>query len=289
MAFFSTASTPPRRCAVLVATRDRRDLLIHQCAPAIRRQSSSPALVVIVNDGRSLSPEVERNLHGSLSPIPAVVLENRRAPGAAGAWNTGLEYLRGRHDGFVALLDDDDEWDPHHLEVNQAAALREGADVVVSGLRRVVDGVEIRRPLVAKLDARDFLVGNPGWQGSNTFVSMPLFTAVRGFRDGLASLNDRDLAFRILQSTGVRVCCTGEWTSSWHVGSDRPTLSTPRSAAKISGLRWFWRIYGPRMTTEEAAGFFRRADRCFGVAPDEIVLPGSDVPPHIHAHGDLAP
>ncbi|HEV7590056.1 MAG TPA: hypothetical protein VGO40_18205, partial [Longimicrobium sp.] len=123
----------------------------------------------------------------------------------------------------------------------------------------------------------------------NTFASMRLLAAVRGFRDGLASLNDRDLAFRILQSTGVRVSYTEEWTSSWHVGSDRPTLSTPRSPAKLSGLRWFWRIYGQRMTSEEAAGFFQRADRCFGVLPDEIVFPGHDVPPHTRPHGDLAP
>ena len=284
----STASTRSRDCAVLVATRNRCDLLTQRCVPAIRRQSSPPALVVIVNDGRSLSPEIARNLHGSLSPIPTVLLENCRVPGAAGAWNTGLEYLRGGHDGFVALLDDDDEWDPHHLEVNQAAALQDGADVVVSGLRRVVDGIEIPRPVVMSLDARDFLVGNPGWQGSNTYVSIRLLTAVRGFRDGLASLNDRDLAFRVLQRTGVRVSYTGEWTSRWHVGSDRPTLSTPRSAAKISGLRWFWRIYGPQMTSGEAAGFFQRADRCFGVDPDEIVSPGCDVPPHTHPHGDLA-
>jgi hypothetical protein len=244
---------------------------------------------VIVNDGGRFSREVQRNLRRRLSPIPTVVLENRRVPGAAGAWNTGLEYMHGRHDGFVALLDDDDDWDAHHLELNQAAALAGRADVVISGLRRVVDGIEIPRPLVARLDARDFLVGNPGWQGSNTFVSTRLLTAVRGFRDGLASLNDRDLAFRILQSQGVRVSYTGEWTSSWHVGSDRPALSTPRAPGKISGLRWFWRIYGPRMTGEEAAGFFLRADRCFGVAPDEIVSPGRDVPPHTHPHGDLAP
>jgi hypothetical protein len=257
--------------------------------PAIRRQSSPPALVVIVNDGRRFSRELRRNLQSRLWPIPTIVLENRRVPGAAGAWNTGLEYMQGRHDGFVALLDDDDDWDAHHVEINHAAALSGRAHVVISGLRRVVDGIEIRRPLVTRLDARDFLVGNPGWQGSNTFVSMRLLTAVRGFRDGLASLNDRDLAFRILQSHGVRVSCTGEWTSSWHVGSDRPTLSTPRSPGKISGLRWFWRIYGPQMTGEEAAGFFQRAHRCFGVARDEIVAPGGDVPAHTQPHGDLSP
>jgi glycosyltransferase involved in cell wall biosynthesis len=244
-------------------------------------------VVVIVNDGSRFSRNQRREIEALLSPLPAVILKNTHVPGAAGAWNLGLAYLHGCHNGFVALLDDDDEWDAGHLEINRAAALRSGADVVVSGLRRTVDGSEVPRPLVERLDARDFLVGNPGWQGSNTFVSMRRLAHVRGFRNGLASLNDRDLAVRVLRSPGVRTACTGEWTSTWHVSSSRTTLSTARSVAKISGLRWFWRIYGPEMSPDEASAFFQRADRCFGVLADEILHPGGDVPPHRNFHGDL--
>lgn len=274
---------------MLVATRNRFDLLTQQCIDAIRQQSVQPALTVIVNDGRSFSPAEHAQIQTRLAPLRGVVLQNRHAPGAAGAWNTGLDYIRRHHDGFVALLDDDDEWDADHLEANQAVALECGADIVVSGLRRVVDGTNIPRPLVTSINARDFLVGNPGWQGSNTFVSVRRLSQVRGFRNGLASLNDRDLAFRLLASDGVRVAFTGTWTASWHVSSHRTALSSPRSAAKISGLRWFWRIYRPKMSMSEAAAFLQRADRCFGVLPDEILDPGDDVPPHTHPDGDLDP
>ncbi len=270
-----------------MATRDRHDLLTARCIPAIRRQSSPPAVVVIVNDGSRFSRDLRREIEALLSPLPAAILENTHASGAASAWNLGLAYLARRHGGFVATLDDDDDWDAGHLEINRAAALRHNADVVVAGLRRVVDGMEIPRPLVERLDARDFLVGNPGWQGSNTFVSMRRLTHVRGFRNGLASLNDRDLAVRVLRSPGVRTACTREWTSTWHVSSSRTTLSTGRSVAKISGLRWFWRIYGPEMSPDEASAFFQRADRCFGVLADEILHHGGDVPPHTNFHGDL--
>src|SRR4051812_10534210 len=92
------ASTPGRRCAVLVATRNRFDLLTQRCVPSIRRQSSPPALVVIVNDSSSLSSGEQREIEMLLSPIPTVVLLNDRVPGAAGAWNTGLAYMHGRHD-----------------------------------------------------------------------------------------------------------------------------------------------------------------------------------------------
>lgn len=245
-------------------------------------------MVLVVNDGRRLTRRNADEIAAILSPIPAVVLQNRRSPGAAGAWNTGLAFLGECHDGYVALLDDDDEWDRHHLEANQAVVSTEGAEVVVSGLRRVVDGVEMPRPLPLDLNARDFLTGNPGWQGSNTFVSMRRLALVRGFRDGLASLNDRDLAVRLLRCSGIRLGYTEAWTATWHVRTDRTTLSTPRSRTKVSGLRWFWRIYGAQMSADEKTGFFQRADRCFGVTASEIVDPGPDVPSHTYPHGDLA-
>lgn len=275
-------------CFALVATRNRWDLLTGRCLPSICRQSRPPELAVVVNDGREFTPAQTREIEAALAPICTVVLQNVRSGGAAGAWNTGLAHLLRRASGFVAFLDDDDEWDACHLEVNHLA-VRSGAEVVVSGLRRVVDGVTARRPLPDALHARDFLVGNPGWQGSNTYVALARLEQVRGFRDGLASLNDRDLAVRLLRLPDVRVACTGAWTSTWHVSSVRPALSTPRSPAKISGLRWFWQIYGQEMSAGDADAFFRRADRCFGVSAHEILAPGRDVPPHTHPHGDLVP
>lgn len=278
----------PHSSAALVATGNRWELLVGQCLPSIREQSRRPSIAVVVNDGLPISPANCDEIAAILSPVRSVVLPNRRSPGAAGAWNTGLDYLQQRgHTGFVALLDDDDTWDIHHLEANDAIAASQDAEIVVSGLRRVVDGAEVSRPLPANLTACDFLVGNPGWQGSNTYVSMPRLVQARGFRDGMASLNDRDLAVRLLRLPDIRVGYTGEWTSNWHVRSGRPTLSTPRSAAKISGLRWFWRIYGPEMDGREENAFFRRAFRCFGVTRHEIVNPAGDIPPHEHPHGDL--
>lgn len=275
-------------CVALVATHDRWELLTNLCLPSIRRQSAPPSRVVVVNDGEPLPPAREREIERLLAPIPADVLQNRRAAGAAGAWNTGLEWLRNRaDDAFVALLDDDDAWDDAHLERNREAAVHEDADVVVSGLRRVVDGTEIPRPAPRALTPGDFLAGNPGWQGSNTFVTLSLLSRVGGFRDGLASLNDRDLAIRLLRAPGVRVAYTGAWTSTWYVRAGHAALSSPRSAAKISGLRWFWRIYGRTMSPAEAAAFFERAWRCFGVSESEVTDPGDDLPPHTRPRGDL--
>lgn len=275
-------------CSVLVATRDRWAELINGALPAIRRQSHAPEEVVVVNDGPSFRPEQTAALQERLDPLRATVIQNRRAGGCAGAWNTGLEHLlSSRDDGFVALLDDDDDWAATHLEENLRAAVRARADVVVSGLRLLVDGRELERPLPTALCPTDFLVGNPGWQGSNTFMSRRQWRTVGGFRDGLKSLNDRDLAIRALRVPEVRVAYTGAFTSAWHMTTGREALSAPRSPAKLSGLRWFWQIYGDDMSASDANAFFARADRLFAVNREEITAPRGDAPPHRHPWGDL--
>ncbi|NOK09698.1 glycosyltransferase family 2 protein [Corallococcus exercitus] len=275
-------------CSALVATRNRWELLVERALPSIRSQTRPVREVVVVNDGASFHAEQQATLRELLHPLPLVVLDNRRTRGVAGAWNTGLEHLLASpRDGFVALLDDDDAWEASHIEENLGTAERNRADIVVSGLRLVMDGQERERALPEGLVPGDFLVGNPGWQGSNTFVSRRLWATVRGFRDGLLSLNDRDLAIRLLRVPGSRIAYTGQWTATWHLSTRGDALSSPRSPAKISGLRWFWRLYGGEMSRAQAEAFFARAEGLFGVRRTEIEAGGEDVPTHQRPWGDL--
>lgn len=280
---------PPanQSCAVLMATAGRCDLLRSVSLPAVRKQGHAPVLVVLVADGCIISPADVRKL-AAIDGMEFVQLQNVRAAGAAGAWNTGLEFLQSRgFDGFVAMLDDDDEWDENHLAANLHAARHANATVAISGLRLMRDGVLCDRAIPQDFTDRMFLVGNPGWQGSNTFVAMRALAAVGGFRDGLASANDRDLAIRLLRSPRIRVAYTGKWTATWHLSSGRQTLSSPRSEAKLRGLRWFWQIYGSEMQPAEAEEFFERARELFGFRRDEIVLANNDRPQHCEPRGDL--
>jgi len=250
--------------AALVATSNRETLLCERSVPTIFAQTVRGARLVVVNDGEPLSEEARMYLETTASAcgVALSVVKNDRVSGAAGAWNAGLTHLwRTGHRGFVALLDDDDTWDSDHLEANLAQA--EDADLVVSGLRMRAGGVIEPRPLIDVLQERDFLTGNPGWQGSNTFVAMPTMMAVGGFRDGLASLNDRDLALRLLRYPGVRWRLTGRWTATWN--RDTPgNLSAAQSQPKLLGLQRFWRLYGRDMGPHEEAAFFARAERLFG-------------------------
>lgn len=144
------------------------------------------------------------------------------------------------------------------------------ADVVISGLRMIKNGVDSKRKFPNRLTANDFLIGNPGWQGPNTFVSLEVFKKIKGFRNGLLSTNDRDIAFRILNIPKINVAYTRKWTASWFRESDENSLSIPRSNSKILGLQWFWYIYKDFFDKEAKEAFFKRANKCFGIKEEEI-------------------
>lgn len=129
------------------------------------------------------------------------------------------------------------------------------------------------RDLPAKLSVDDFYVSNPGWQGSNTFMHFPLLWAAGGFREGLVSCNDRDLAIRVLKRSDVQVGYTGAWTATWHLESNRDALSHGRSAAKRAGLQGFWHLHGEEMGPDQRKRFFAQAESRFGITPAEILPP----------------
>lgn len=264
------APSVPSSVACLVITRDREELLLQRSLPSVASQSLRPSVVAVVDDGDSLSSRVVAEIGQLLARDRIEVVHNWRSPGPGGAWNTGLELLwRAGHRGWVALLDDDDAWDPDHLAVNAKAVEETGANVVVSGLRLVAEGRSVARPLVDRLLDVDFLVGNPGWQATNTFVSLEQLLAVGGFREDLPSLNDRDLAIRLLRHPATRWALVPRWTATWHLGTPG-ALSTAGGAAKLHGLGAFWRIYGDEMEPVARAAFLNRAVRLFGVGEHEI-------------------
>jgi hypothetical protein len=168
------------------------------------------------------------------------------------------------------LIDDDDEWDSNHLAACESAAKGSElvADVVISGLRIIRGGVEVPRRPLTFVQTEDFLAGNPGWQGSNTFVSLKLLLQVGGFTEGLRSANDRDLAIRILDQPSVRIAFTNRMTARWHLDSQPDAISRRGSEDKRQGLRQFHRIHGHRMSPALRQRAIDRVVTLFGVDPE---------------------
>lgn len=260
----------PQGIAVLVATRNRPGLLRERAIPSIRQQQRRADCVVIVNDGADLPDDLRAQIRSLPSREPPVVLPNRRTPGAAGAWNTGLDWLRSQgFAGFVAMLDDDDTWDAQHLRLNHEVAHTAGADLSVSGLRLHVAGRVCPRPLIDRLEPRDFLVSNPGWQGSNTFVRLAALADVGDFDEQLPSTHDRDLAVRLLRRPGTSTVLVPEWTATWYFGTPGG-LSVRGGQQKLDGLRQFLAKHGTLMSESDRTTYFERAERVFGFPRAEI-------------------
>ena len=271
-------STPT--IAAVVATHNRPHLLATRSLASIAKQTRLPDLLVVVDDSDAQTRQANRDVLSNFraSGVNAVYLENSRTPGASGAWNTALaEIQRIAPTAFAAILDDDDAWDADYLRLCERAALDGGLDMVAAGILRYEspdDGQPTSIP--NRLDANDFLVGNPNVQGSNLFVRLRKLLEAGAFDEALASSTDRDLCIRLADLGTVRFGALNRHLVHHYADFDRPRLSIPGGDAKRAGLRYFYRKYRNRMTEPQRAAFIERSLRLFDCDPriaDSVSMP----------------
>ena len=288
--------------AVLVATDVRPGLLGRRALPSIASQSLLPSRVVVVDDSTDDAAAVrtERAVRDwRPAGVAAEFLRNRRTKGASGAWNSGLDHLlrtcgdpRRLH---IAILDDDDRWDPRHLERCIAVVERHGLDMVAAPFRRI--GGSAGPCLVVpprSLDIADFLIGNPGIQASNLVVRLSALLEAGMFDESLPSCTDRDLCIRLAELPGLRYGATSEPTVDHFACQSRERLSTPGSSARTEGLDRFFQKYRSRMSDSECAAFRTRAERYFGWTEsgpdpesDDDPRPGCSAPSRLRTSAPL--
>ena len=264
------ARVPNPFVVALVATRDRPALLQRALA-SIATQTRPPDALVIVEDGRDVSRDVRRAVVGLVLPSSThvILLGNRRTPGAAGAWNAGLDEATRRFAPaeavHIAVLDDDDWWDQDHLAACLSQAVSHDLDMVASGIVRHDDmhpcGLVQEPP--AALSADVALVRNPHIQGSNLFIRLSALLHAGLFDESLRSTTDRDLLVR-LADIGISYGALARATVHHDARGERPRLSTAGSEVKSQGLAWFWRKHHRRMDGEQRDAFRRRARTLFG-------------------------
>jgi len=259
---------------VVLATCNRPVLLAERSLASLSAQTRAPDAVVVVDDSDPLHRARNAAAVKLAAGLPqAELIPNARTAGAAGAWNTALSWASARYaDCWIAMLDDDDAWAPRHLELCGALA-RPGVDAVISGIQLRLYGVLQPWSSPPPMTFRDFLRGNPGWQGSNTFVRLSRLLEAGAFDEALESTHDRDLAIRLLRLPRFRATQTGVCTATYHL-DDEPRLSTARSERKRLGLAAFWAKHRALMDDEDARAFLDRARHYFGFSPGELgVLP----------------
>lgn len=263
------ARVPSPFVVALVATRDRPALLRRALA-SVAAQTRPPDALILVEDERDPGPEVRRAVVDAALPsgVDVIVLGNRRTPGAAGAWNAGLDEATRRFAPaeavYVAVLDDDDWWDRGHLAACLAQAVAHDLDMVAPGIVRHDDAHPdglVQEPPAALL-ADIALVQNPHIQGSSLFVRLSALLEAGMFDESLRSTTDRDLLVR-LADIGIAYGPLARATVHHDARGERPRLSTAGSEAKSQGLARFWRKYRRRMNEEQREAFERRARTLF--------------------------
>ena len=259
--------------AALVATHNRTYLLSSRSIPSILRQSHPPNYLVVVDDSDNSKDQQanETFLQSISSPVTEVIyLRNYRTPGAAGAWNTGLDHLLRRNTNpenqFIAILDDDDEWDSDHLHECINAANSNNLDMVVSGIcRHSYSNQKCHfHSIPQRLSAEDFLIGNPHIQGSNFFIRLTSILQAGTFDEDLTSSTDRDLCIRLSDLGYIRFGSIDRYTVHHYTSGDR--LSSPNDL-KQQGLNKFWQKYQSRMTASHKQLFIERTRKLFNWEP----------------------
>ena len=290
---------PDAAVAVLIATANRPELLA-RALRSVERQTFCPLHIVVVDDScddfQGPTKQVVKQ-----QPNVKYLCNTRIKKRAAGAWNDGLDYLlRITPDPrqlYVAILDDDDEWEPEHLQTCFDAAQGRQFDMVAAQLWRHEDGAPAKLCIPPeRLDAADFLVGNPNIQGSNLFCRLGVLLEAGMFDEWLPSCTDRDLCIRIADLPGVLYGTTERTTVRHYASETHARLSTPGRWAKNEGLSRFFAKYRGRMSADQQTAFRQRAERLFGwsetvpqpdaaaspsTSPDSPLEDPSGPPPHL--------
>ena len=258
--------------AAIVATHNRPKLLAERGLQSLSRQTRPPDLLIVVDDSDSNYRPANRAVvkDFSLNGVHVIHLENQRTPGACGAWNTALYKLQHIAPyAFVAILDDDDMWEPTYLQRCEQAALERDLDMVATGIvfnhTAEGEGLLLRSP--ESLNVDDLLVRNPHIQGSNLFVRLRKLLEAGGFDESFTSTTDRDICIRLADLGTVRYGRIYDCLVQHYAESGRPRLSTPGSDAKSAGLTEFYRKYRARMDERQREAFIRRSLDVFGCDP----------------------
>lgn len=307
-------SQRPLRVVAFIATEPSRDLShLKKALCSVAAQVRPPDELVIVVDfpaldkcdradaRRQAANDRAREIKDLLEPTFGVVAHdsqrfvqvNTRSKNQSGSgcWNCGIMHTLAseiRHAGgfhpatcntFVAILDDDDEWESSHLrrcaeavELTDSIQNDSRVDWVVCGIERRTGGDPIReRATVETLNVRNFLRGNPGVQGSNLFVRLPLLLRAGCFDENLPSMTDRDLAIRMLElingSPSNQVAFVPAYTVIHCAESERPRVSTSLPAKRTGARRFLWK-HGWRFSKDDLLAFTRRCEDKFGFSPE---------------------
>jgi GT2 family glycosyltransferase len=205
--------------SVVIPVYNRAETLRRCLSSVWSQRPATPTEVIVVDDAsEDGSPDVAKSLGATVIRQP----QNR---GPAEARNRGI---RAASYQWIALLDSDDEWLPHHLahlwELRNGHVLAAGS-ALNCGIDPSADrfhGPVARGPVI--LDGGDRLIC-PGnlIPTSGSLIRRDLTLEVGGFQSHRGHVEDFDLWLRLLER-GTAVC-SPEVSVIYHVHNDQRSLA----------------------------------------------------------------
>lgn len=183
------------KLTVVIPTHDRADRITHSLG-SVLKQERVPDEVIVVDDfaddaTRLIVEEAAKN-----SSVPVRYLRNSENPGACGSRNQGAQLAT--HE-WLALLDDDDSWDPTYLKVVEQTAAQYPADFYITSIAELRNGRQSKVRWSSDGIGKDNAFDQSGiMTGSNIVVSRNAYMAVDGFDPSVKVNNDWDMFYRLV-------------------------------------------------------------------------------------------
>lgn len=159
-----------------------------------------------INKIRTQISELRNKLTIPIYAFETTVIPNVRTKKSSGtgAWNTGLNYAYETcPEGYIAILDDDDEFLPHHI--SDCVQVISNDNRIIAVFQELIwknhDSSVWHYPLSEDhMNELAFFIGNPGVQGSNMFFKTTSLLQINGFDETLSGSTDRDLLIRLFRN-----------------------------------------------------------------------------------------
>lgn len=242
--------------SVIIPTHNRRELLA-RAVGSVRRQTVKDLEIIVVSDGSSDdTAEYLQSLSREESRLSFYIYEESR--GANYARNLGIKKAEGE---YLAFLDDDDEWIPEKLELQQRILDSDASAGLVYTHIDVVDRnavcLWVNRCMVEGDALREALFGGFIFTTSSVMLRKSVAEKAGLFDESLPAMQDLDMWIRCCQITKVRV--VPEVLTRYYIysfaengsGRDQIGNSTQRYLEAVRQMEMKYEPLYRRLTAEE--------------------------------------
>jgi len=257
----------PKIGVIIATSMSRTDTLFNRSLYSVLKQTVQPDCIVVVDDNNDIavSGKIENQIAVINNPLIHYVKNSRtKNMSGTGAWNTGADYLAKKigEESYLAILDDDDSWDETYLE-NVYHIVEEKTDTIaVFAFLKRSDCNSLSEFTINDLTIRNFLIGNPGVQGSNMCFKIKSFWEIGGFDENLASCTDRDFMIEFIQKHGNAKISLIPQKLINHFTSDNTVTSD--FFKKEIGLDYFYKKHIKSFDLQALELSLSRAEKLFG-------------------------